>query len=324
MFPLVSIITPVFNREVIVETTLNSILNQTYTNWECVLVDDGSTDNTLQVLDQYVKKDNRFKVFSRPEDLPKGANACRNFGFEKSTGALINWFDSDDIMHKDFLQEKINAFIDTTDGVIHKNRYANYNLTRFRESKFTYTNSKSLFYHYAMGEIEIQTSGFMWRKKFLKKKPLFNESIQRFQDNEYHIRMLALKPEIIVLDSVLATIRGGDGDSTQISSSKNLTKKKLQDIFYYRCQTLKLNKTVQDRGYNTISKQISKKALWAFYDTLRFEKNIFNRFKDIRNHYNKLKIVYLNKDISLYSKVKSHVYLSFLLLFGNLFFGKKT
>ena len=321
--PLVSIIIPTYNRAYLIGETLDSIIAQTYTNWECILVDDGSTDNTLQTLNQYAKKDNRLKVFSRPKSLPKGANACRNYGFKNAKGTYINWFDSDDIMHEDFLLKKITAFKDYTDGVLHKNRYANYNLTRFRESKFKYTNSESLFYNYAMDEIEIQTSGFMWKKKYLKERTLFNESIQRFQDNEFHIRMLALKPEIIILDSILATIRGGNGDRTQISFTKNLTKKKLYDIFYYRYQTLKLNQTVQGLQYKLINREVSKKALWTFYDTLRFEKNIFNRFKDIRDNYIKLKIVYLSKSINLYSKIKSHIYLIYLVLFGNVFYNKK-
>lgn len=96
--PLISIIIPVYNREKLVEETLDSILKQTFHEWECILVDDGSTDSTYTILQQYQKKDSRFIIFERPISLKKGANSCRNYGFKKTNGNYIKWFDSDDIM----------------------------------------------------------------------------------------------------------------------------------------------------------------------------------------------------------------------------------
>ena len=83
---LISIIIPIFNRASLLSETLDSILAQTYSHWECIIVDDGSTDNTQDVIDRYLKLDSRFRCFSRPSNRPKGANACRNFGYEKSKG----------------------------------------------------------------------------------------------------------------------------------------------------------------------------------------------------------------------------------------------
>ena len=103
----VSIIIPVYNRAHLIAETLDSILSQTYTNWECIVVDDGSTDETKMVIEQYVQKDARIKLYNRPGDYLKGANSCRNYGYEKSSGEYINWFDSDDIMTPAFLQKKV-------------------------------------------------------------------------------------------------------------------------------------------------------------------------------------------------------------------------
>ncbi|WP_339916368.1 glycosyltransferase family 2 protein [Yeosuana marina] len=104
---LVSIIIPVYNRVQLIGETLNSILNQTHNNWECIVVDDGSTDDTIRVVKQYNQKDSRIKLYNRPEKYIKGANACRNYGFEKSNGDYINWFDSDDIMMSNFIEKKV-------------------------------------------------------------------------------------------------------------------------------------------------------------------------------------------------------------------------
>ena len=97
---LVSIIIPTFNRADIIHETLDSIKLQTYEKWECIIVDDGSNDNSIMVINEFVKTDNRFKFYDRPINKLKGANSCRNYGFEKSKGEFINWFDSDDIMHE--------------------------------------------------------------------------------------------------------------------------------------------------------------------------------------------------------------------------------
>lgn len=307
---LTSIIIPVFNRESIIKMTLDSILAQTYINWECLIIDDGSTDNTERTIAEYSVKDNRFQFVKRPSHLVKGANSCRNYGFSIAKGEYINWFDSDDIMMSTFLQEKVNAFTINTDAVIHRNNYANYQLTEFRASKFDYNNGKNLFYNYAMESIEIQTCGFMWKKVFLESKPLFDETIMRYQDNEFHIRMLAIKTlKIEIVDSVLATIRSGDGHNSQISAKVNLTKKKLYDVFYYRYQCLKLAKDNNLTVGPEFNKIIAKKTLWAFYAGLKFESSFIKRFKDFLNYYMKLQYVYSSPQISPIDAVKSQFYI---------------
>jgi glycosyltransferase involved in cell wall biosynthesis len=254
---LVSIIIPVFNRADIIKITLDSIAAQQYFNWECIVVDDGSTDLTKETVLSYADKDSRFKYVKRPDNLKKGANACRNYGFTIAKGEYINWFDSDDVMFPNFLLEKTDAFNGNTHAVLHRNRYANYSFTRFRVSKFKYGKPLNLFYHFAMEEIEIQTCGLMWKHSFLKDKKLFDDNVDRYQDNEFHIRMLALKPEIKIVNIVLAAIRGGDGDSSQISAKVNLTKKKLYDIFYFRYQTLLLINKVEIHNYKPLLYNIS-------------------------------------------------------------------
>jgi glycosyltransferase involved in cell wall biosynthesis len=307
---LISIIIPVYNRESIVKSTLNSIFAQTYANWECFIIDDGSTDNTEQTISEYLKKDSRFQFIKRPNHLVKGANSCRNYGFSKAKGEYINWFDSDDIMMPTFLEEKVNAFKTNTNAVIHRNNYANYQLAEFRASKFDYNNGKNLFYNYAMEAIEIQTCGFMWKKTFLDDKPLFDETIMRYQDNEFHIRMLAIKTlKIEIVDRVLATIRSGDGHNSQISAKVNLTKKKLYDVFYYRYQCLKLAKDNNLTVGPEFNKIIAKKTLWAFYAGLKFESSLIKRFKDFLNYYMKLQYVYSSPQISPIDAIKSQFYI---------------
>lgn len=112
MQPLVSVIIPVFNREKLLGETLSSIARQQYQNWECIVVDDGSEDGTLEVAMNFAASDNRFKAFGRPSNLKKGANNSRNFGYEQSSGSLIIFFDSDDLMLPEKLSLQVQSLSD--------------------------------------------------------------------------------------------------------------------------------------------------------------------------------------------------------------------
>ncbi|WP_417872512.1 glycosyltransferase family 2 protein, partial [Xanthomarina gelatinilytica] len=91
--PLVSIIIPTFNRAHLLGETLDSVLTQTYANWECLVVDDGSTDATEALVQTYIQKDSRFQYQKRPDRHLPGGNGARNYGFELSKGEFIQWFD---------------------------------------------------------------------------------------------------------------------------------------------------------------------------------------------------------------------------------------
>lgn len=106
--PLVSIIIPTYNRVALISETLNSLISQTYSNWECIIVDDLSSDNTLQVVSEYCEKDGRFRVYKRPEENKKGPSSCRNFGLEKANGLFIQFLDSDDFLAPSKLEQSVH------------------------------------------------------------------------------------------------------------------------------------------------------------------------------------------------------------------------
>lgn len=85
MDSLISIIIPVYNRAYCLSRCLDSVLDQTFTNWECILIDDGSTDETLSVCRHYVNRDSRFRVYSQPNG---GVSAARNRGLEYALGGI--------------------------------------------------------------------------------------------------------------------------------------------------------------------------------------------------------------------------------------------
>jgi len=192
-FPLVSIIIPTYNRVHLIKETLDSVAAQTYQNWECIIIDDGSTDDTKIVIEGYVKIDNRFKYYRRPDEKQKGANSCRNYGFELSSGEYINWFDDDDIMLNNFLEEKIKLFTSEIDLVICSGEYVDDNLNKIKVIDLK--GYSFLFKDYVLWNIHILTPSILFRKSFLNDIELFSLKISRGQETELFSRLFYKLPE---------------------------------------------------------------------------------------------------------------------------------
>jgi teichuronic acid biosynthesis glycosyltransferase TuaG len=107
-----SIITPVYNAEDFLEETLNSILNQTYQNWESILINDNSNDGSLEIAERFVRLDPRFKIINKT--VSEGAARARNAGIEQAKGRFIAFLDSDDVWLPEKLAEQI-AFMKEKD-----------------------------------------------------------------------------------------------------------------------------------------------------------------------------------------------------------------
>lgn len=191
--PLVSIIIPTFNRAFLVGETLDSIVAQTYTNWECVLVDDGSTDNMDEVLNSYCKKDKRFIYFKRPSYKPKGGNACRNFGIEKATGDFIVLFDSDDLMTPNHIALKVTTILkENCDFVVTKTNFFNYDEGNIRlEKKYDFNSSDITAYNYITQKINWLTYDICIKAE-IARSIYFNEELMSGQEYNYFSKLLLL------------------------------------------------------------------------------------------------------------------------------------
>lgn len=112
---LVSVIIPCYNQGKFLNETLESVYKQTYTDWECIVVDDGSTDNTREIAEQWAEKDVRFKYFYKDNS---GVSSARNYGIEKAKGNYFQFLDSDDLLHKTKLEVSINEVKSNNDVTI--------------------------------------------------------------------------------------------------------------------------------------------------------------------------------------------------------------
>lgn len=210
MTPIVTIIMPVFNRAQLISETLDSVKNQTYTLWECILVDDGSTDNTIEIVKKYIEEDNRFKLYLRPKSRTKGPSACRNFAFDKALGSYIQFFDSDDIMHPDHLKLKFNSIKDY-DLVVCKLKSFE---KKFDKSFFFSDNlpdlvTHNLFEDFVSGAFPMMMVAPMWKKTSLRPYMPIREDLHILEDHELYARALFKIKKIAVVNRSLIFYRIG-------------------------------------------------------------------------------------------------------------------
>ena len=113
--PFFSIIIPVYNTALYVGECLDSIKNQTFQDWECICIDDGSKDNSLEILEQYAAEDPRIKVFHQEN---QGQSVARNLGLEKITGTYFTYVDSDDMLLSQCLEQWYKRIKDSNCDVL--------------------------------------------------------------------------------------------------------------------------------------------------------------------------------------------------------------
>lgn len=195
---MISIIIPTYNREDLIQKTLDSILAQSETNWECLLIDDGSTDQTWNVLQNYSSRDKRFKIFQRQDfNKPKGANACRNIGIEKSSGDFILFLDSDDLLGFNFLSSVKDKITNTkNDLIIYQSVYFFENNSN--EENIVKINSEDgLITSFFKKESIWLISNPLIKRAFIAEKQIFfNENLLAAQDWEFYMKILLLNPKL--------------------------------------------------------------------------------------------------------------------------------
>lgn len=144
----ISIIIPVYNCEKFLNKCVDSVLNQTYKNFELILVDDGSKDSSSQICDDYAKKDSRVKVVHK---INGGSADARNKGIEVSTGSYIGFIDSDDYIDDTMYEKLLNKATEEDSDITmcrFKNIYENGTMKFFKEVNFENVNAENILSYY--------------------------------------------------------------------------------------------------------------------------------------------------------------------------------
>lgn len=130
----ISIIMTSYNYESLISEAIESLLNQTYQNWELIIVDDGSVDNSVEVIKKYCEKDNRIKLYSHENGENKGLTSSLLLGLEKVSNEWLAFLESDDVWELNYLDEKVKAIKANKDaGLIFNDVKLIGDETRFKE-----------------------------------------------------------------------------------------------------------------------------------------------------------------------------------------------
>ncbi|MDI1256462.1 MAG: glycosyltransferase [Flavobacterium sp.] len=218
-----------YNRAHFIMETLIAVQQQTYANWECLIIDDGGNDNTQAVIKDLLLSDQRFYLLKRPENYAKGLPGCRNFGLDTATGDYIIFFDDDDIPHPqnlelcvkelavpdvDFCRYERDAFFGKFEKVFDFSK--NYN-------KFYITDAdiEKIVLH----ELPINSCAVMWKKSCFD-NARFVEHLMYAEEWELYSRIIATGLNGISIEKTLFFGRKHDASNTGEFYKHNLIRKK--------------------------------------------------------------------------------------------------
>ena len=177
--PKVSIIVPVYNVEKYLRQCLDSILAQTFTDWECILVDDGSTDDSGKICDEYAEEDSRISTIHQ---VNKGSSVARNAGLAKSKGIYLSFIDSDDWVENNYLERLLEtAKLYKSDMVI-CSFYRNFSNGKTLVAQNRPTENKGI--KIIMESLEGTLHAGLWNK--LIKRSLFSDNNILFPKYNYY------------------------------------------------------------------------------------------------------------------------------------------
>lgn len=223
--PKLSIIVPVYNAERYLKQCLTSIQNQSFSDYECLLIDDGSTDSSGVICDSFVVSNNKFKVRHIKNN---GVSAARNLGLSIATGEFVTFVDSDDFIHKNTYSEVFKSFSENNSAEICCfNLCYYYNENKTVSYTFHNKTEKKNFISYPVYMNSV-CNKVIKKDLFIKNQIQFNTTITVSEDLLAVFKLIVLSNKTIYLNECFYYYRVHP-DST-INSP--LSQKKINDTFY--------------------------------------------------------------------------------------------
>ncbi len=237
----VSVVVPVYNVEKYIKQCIESLLNQTLKDIEIICVDDGSTDNSLHILNELTQKDSRIKIFTQQN---KGAGAARNLGISKANGEYLYFLDSDDFTDINLLKEayeKIKA--NNAQICIFKNNEYDTQNNEFKPCKWCRkSNFKNIFKltdystnFFSLFNVPAFTK--LYSSKFIKENNIFFQEIKTCNDVFFNFYTLSTAERITFLNKTLVSYR--TNQSSNLSANRNKYIENVKNAFSHLEECLK-------------------------------------------------------------------------------------
>ncbi len=219
--PRVSVIIPTFNRGRVLEEAVASVLAQTFTDFELIVVDDGSTDGTHERLQRYGQ---RLTCVRQPN---RGVSAARNAGLEQSSGELIALLDSDDLWRPGKLARQVAFFEHRPDAQICQTEEIWIRRGKRVNPKKRHRKPSGWIFEPSLALCLVSPSAVMMRRGVLETMGGFDESLPACEDYDLWLR-ISLRYPVHLIDAPLTVKRGGHAD--QLSSAPGLDRYRIQSL----------------------------------------------------------------------------------------------
>lgn len=269
--PKVTIIMATYNRAHFIMETLASVKNQTFLDWECLIIGDGGTDNTEEVIKPYLQQDIRFKYVKRPDTYLKGLPGCRNYGLDLAKGEFVVFFDDDDVVHLDILKISIEG--------IETNNYdfCHYQKMSFEEEKPLIENypikivkplTKGDIEKIVTQEIGLASCTVLWKKDCFE-SIRFNENLLYAEEWECYSRIISENFSGIIISNILYYNRKHPVSNTgEFYSNNPVRRKSYAEAILLVVQNLK-------------EKQLLSTSLKKYFITLSRDFREYNLFEEV-------------------------------------------
>ena len=179
---MISVIMPAFNSEKTIKESINSVIKQTYEDWELIIVNDGSTDSTETICKEEENKDKRIKLINKNNE---GVSVARNTAIKEAKGEYVCFLDSDDFMNENMLKEMLKKIQENNVEVVKCNN--NFEYKFLQEKKYEKREINEYILPLLLQE---RVNGYIWTLMIRKEKiPLFNENISIYEDLDFYIKL---------------------------------------------------------------------------------------------------------------------------------------
>ena len=283
--PKVTIIMATYNRASFIAEMLQSIQNQSYLEWECLIIDDGCTDNTKETITPILLAENRFHYFLRPKSYSKGTSGCRNYGLDIAQGDYIIFFDDDDIAHPQNLElcslelsRNNNSFCRYERNVFFGDFHYNFDYSKTYSS---FNIDQNDIEDMLTNELPFNSCAVMW-KKVCFDNTRFNEKISFGDEWELYPRIISRGFKGISINKCLFY---GRKHYNSITSEYNRNDQKRRESF---------TEAILLAIKNLKEKQLLSYSIMRYFITKSFNFKEFNLLKKI------IKVL----DLSLIDKIK--------------------
>ena len=299
--PKISVIVPIYNAEKNIERCIKSILGQTYSNFELLLIDDGSKDKSIEICNQYSKMDNRVSVYHKKNE---GVSKTRNYGIEKAKGQYLQFIDSDDYIERNMLDNMVKQ-IEKNDsdlcicGFEYSYREPMENKKNYASNQLLHIESKEYIKKYMASHIENNILLPVWNKLFkltiIKDNNIrFNENISLSEDFAFVLEYLCRAHKICLLDSI------------NIHYCIDKGRKSLSSSYEYENVVL-ANKIICDNiDKMNIDENVLKSINYQMFDLIL---NYITSIQNSKKSYNdKIKLLKKIRNESFFEKIINNIY----------------